>query len=181
MEHGQNTPTTDQEQTTTTQGQLELFFLLFLLQPSSKITKILIPLWRMRYQGCLQYGSIPFLDLLGYGHGTEPGMALRHWIHFQGVHSILDLLSWDPKELEAVPTQQVYHQDDQGQYIHLRINQVKQMLGLIFYMKYILNPTTLVLSFLMTHFIPFHLMNGPTHPYTNEDIFGSRPSKSSWA
>ena len=53
----------------------------------------------MRFQVCLQYV-------------TEPGMALRHWVHFQG--SLLDLLSWDPEELKAVPTQQVYHQDDQG-------------------------------------------------------------------
>ena len=43
-------------------------------------------------------------NLLGHDHTTEPGMALRHWVHFQGVHSILDLLSWDPEELKAVPT-----------------------------------------------------------------------------
>ena len=57
----------------------------------------------MRFQVCLQYV-------------TERGMALRHWVHFQGVlvHSLLDLLSWDSEELKAVPTQQVYHQDDQG-------------------------------------------------------------------
>ena len=28
-----------------------------------------------------------------------------------GVHSLLDLLNWDPEELKAVPTQQVNHQD----------------------------------------------------------------------
>ena len=50
-------------------------------------------------------------------------MALRHWVHLQGVH----ILSWDPEELKAVPAQQVYHQDDQGQYIHLRTNQVKRL------------------------------------------------------
>ena len=49
----------------------------------------------------------------------------------------MDLLSWDPEELKTVSTQQVYHQDDQGQYIHLRTNQVKQICGLITYMKYI--------------------------------------------
>ena len=54
-------------------------------------------------------------NLLGHDHTTEPGMALRHWVHLQGVHSLLDLLSWDPEELKAVPTQQVYHQDHQGQ------------------------------------------------------------------
>ena len=51
------------------------------------------------------------------------------------VHSLLDLLSWDPEELKAVTTQQVCHQDDQGQYIHLRTNQVKQLCGLITHMK----------------------------------------------
>ena len=61
-------------------------------------------------------------------------MALRHWVHFQGVHLLLDLLSWGREELKAVHTQQVYHQDDQGQYIHLRTNQVKQISGPITYM-----------------------------------------------
>ena len=76
-------------------------------------------------------------NLLGHDHTTEPGMALRHWVHFQGVHSLLDLLSWDPEALNAVPTQQVYHQDGQGQHIHLRTNQVKQLCGPITCMKYI--------------------------------------------
>ena len=53
-------------------------------------------------------------NLLGHDHTTEPAMALRHWVHFQGVHSLLYLLSWDPEGLKTVPTQQVYHQDDQG-------------------------------------------------------------------
>ena len=47
-------------------------------------------------------------SLLGHDHTTEPGKALRHWVHFQGVHSLMDLLSWDPEELKAVLTQQVY-------------------------------------------------------------------------
>ena len=64
-------------------------------------------------------------------------MVLRHWVHFQGVHSLLDLLSWDPEELKTVPTQQVYSLDDQGQYVHLRTNQIRQMCGLITYMKHI--------------------------------------------
>ena len=63
-------------------------------------------------------------NLLGHDHTTEPGMALRRWVHFQGVHSLLDLLSWDPEELKTVPSQQVYSLDDQGQYIPLRTNQV---------------------------------------------------------
>ena len=85
----------------------------------------------MRFQGC--HHSLT--TLLGHVHSTEPGMALRHWVHFQGVHNLLDLLSWDPEELTTVSTQQVYSLDDQGQYIHLTTNQVKQMCGLITYMK----------------------------------------------
>ena len=45
----------------------------------------------------------------------------------QGLHSLFDLLSWDPEENKPVPTQHVYHQDDQGQYIHLRTNEVKKL------------------------------------------------------
>ena len=52
---------------------------------------------------------------IGYDHTTEAGMTLRQWVHFQGVYSLLDLLSWDPEEIEADPTQTAYHQDDKGQ------------------------------------------------------------------
>ena len=80
-------------------------------------------------------GAFPYL-LIGHEHTTEPGIALRHWVHFQGLHNLMDLLSWEPEELKTVPTQQVYSQDDQGQYIHLRTNQVKQMCGLTAYKKH---------------------------------------------
>ena len=56
-------------------------------------------------------------SLLGHDHTTEPGMSLRHWVHFQGVHFLLDLLSWYPEELKTVPTQQAFSMDDQGQYL----------------------------------------------------------------
>ena len=46
--------------------------------------------------------------LLDHDHTSDPGIALRQWVHFQGVHNILDLLSWDQEELKAVPAQQVY-------------------------------------------------------------------------
>ena len=39
---------------------------------------------------------------------SDPGIALRQWVHFQGVHNILDLLSWDEEELKAVFAQQIY-------------------------------------------------------------------------
>ena len=46
--------------------------------------------------------------LLGHDPTSDPGIALRQWVHFQGVHNILDLLSWDQEELKPVPAQQVY-------------------------------------------------------------------------
>ena len=64
------------------------------------------------------------------------GIALRQWVQFQGVHNILDLLSWDEEELKAVPAQQVYSLDD-GQGLYLRTNQIKQMCELITYMKHV--------------------------------------------
>ena len=42
-------PKTDQAQTVTTYVRLELIFLLLLIQPSVKLRKTLIPLWRMRF------------------------------------------------------------------------------------------------------------------------------------
>ena len=61
--------------------------------------------------------------LLGHGPTSDPGIALRQWVHFQGVHNILDLLSCDQEELKAVPAQQVYSLDDHGQGLYLRTNQ----------------------------------------------------------
>ena len=75
--------------------------------------------------------------LLGHDPTSDPGIALRQWVHFQGVHNTLDLLSWDQEELKAVPTQQVYSLDDHGQGLYLRTNQIKQMCGLITYMKHV--------------------------------------------
>ena len=44
-------------------------------------------------------------NLLGHDSTSYPGIALRQWVHFQGVHNVLDLLSWDQEELKAVPAQ----------------------------------------------------------------------------
>ena len=104
--------------------------------------------------------------LLGHDHTTEPGMALRHWVHFQGGHSLLDLLSWDPEELKAVPTQQVYHQDDHRQYIHHRTNQVKHFYWLITYMKYIFE------SFNSGPDLP----HDPFHPFSPDEWAQHRPT-----
>ena len=83
--------------------------------------------------------------LLCHDPNSDPGIALRQWVHLQGVHSILDLLSWDQKELKAVPAQQVYSLDDHGEGLYLRTNQIKQMS---------LEPTTQTLTL-------GQLMNGP--------------------
>ena len=75
--------------------------------------------------------------LLAHDPTSDRGIALRQWVHFQGVHNILDLLSWDQEELKAVPAQQVYSLDDHGQGLYLRTDQIKQMCGLITYMKHV--------------------------------------------
>ena len=65
--------------------------------------------------------------LLAHDPTSDPGIALRQWVHFQGVHNILDLLSWDQEELKAFPAQQVYSLDDHGQGLYLRTNQIKRI------------------------------------------------------
>ena len=76
-------------------------------------------------------------NLLGIDPTSNPGIAHRQWVHFQGVHNILDLLSWDQEELKAIPAQQVCSLDDHGQALYLRTNQIIQMCGLITYMKHV--------------------------------------------
>ena len=75
--------------------------------------------------------------LLGHDHTSDPGIDLRQWIQFQGVHNILDLLNRDQEELKAAPAQQVYSLDDHGQGLYLRNNQIKEMSRLITYMKHV--------------------------------------------
>ena len=76
-------------------------------------------------------------NLLGHAPTTEPGFALRQWVHHQGVENHLDLLSWEEEEVKANPTQQVFSLDDHGQGSYLRTNQTKQICGLITYMKHV--------------------------------------------
>ena len=63
--------------------------------------------------------SIPWehslTNLLGHDSTSDPGIALRQWVHFQGVQTLLDLLSWEEEELKAVPAQQEFTLDDHGQ------------------------------------------------------------------
>ena len=85
--------------------------------------------------------SIPWehslTNLLGHDSTSDPGIALRQWVHVQGVENILDLLSWEEDELRAIPAQQVFTIDDHGQGSYLRTNQTKQICGLITYMKHV--------------------------------------------
>ena len=39
-------------------------------------------------------------NLFSHDSTSDPGIVLRQWVHFQRVHNILDLLSWDQEELK---------------------------------------------------------------------------------
>ena len=71
----------------------------------------------------------------------------------------MDLLSWDQEELKAVPDQQVYSLDDHGQGLYLRTNQIKQMCGLIIYMKHVFGAYN-------SDIVP---RDDPFHPFTPDE------------
>ena len=79
----------------------------------------------------------------------------------------MDLLSWDPEELKTVPTQQVYSQDDQGQSIHHRTNQVTQICGLIPYVKHIFE----------SYNFGIELPDDPFHPFSPDECAQHTPAK----
>ena len=98
-------------------------------------------------------------NLLGHAPITEPGIALRQWVHHQGIEDHVDLLSWEEDEIMTNPTQQVFSLDDHGQGSYLRTNQTKQICGLITYMKHVF--TEYMSGGLeQTHFTHSHLKNG---------------------
>ena len=101
----------------------------------------------------------PLTTLLGHDPTSDPGIALRQWVHFQGVCNILDLLSWDQEELKAVPAQQVYSHDDHGQGLYLRTSQTEQMCGLITYMKHVFGTYNSVID----------PQDDPFHPFTPDE------------
>ena len=76
-------------------------------------------------------------NLLGYAPTIEAGIALRQWVNHQGIEDFLDLLSWDEDEVKTNPVQQIFFLDDKGQGSYLRTNQVKQICGLITYVKHV--------------------------------------------
>ena len=97
-------------------------------------------------------------NLLGHAPTPEPGIALRQWVHHQGVQNHLDLLSWEEEEVKANPTQQVFSLDDHGQGSYLRTNQTKQISGLITYMKHVFS------EYMSTGVRP-----EPFHPFSPEE------------
>ena len=98
--------------------------------------------------------------LLDHDPTSDPGIALRQWLHFQGLHNILDLLSWDQEELKAIPAQQVYSLDDHGQGLYLRTNQIKQVCGLLPYMKHVFG----------VYNSDIDPRDDPFHPFTPEEL-----------
>ena len=78
-----------------------------------------------------------FTNLLGLEPTSEPGTALRLWVHHPSVLDLLDLVSWDQEEFKTTPAHHIYSIDDKDQALYLRTNQIKQVSGLITYMKHI--------------------------------------------
>ena len=98
-------------------------------------------------------------NLLGHDSTTEPGIALRQWVHHQSVLNHLDLLSWEEEEVKACPTQQIFSLDDCRQGSYLKTNQTKQICGLITYMKHVFSEYMQKGDWEQP-FHPFHLNNG---------------------
>ena len=104
-------------------------------------------------------------NLLGLEPTSEPGTALRLWVHHQSVQDLLDLFNWDQEELKTTPTQHIYSIDDQGQALYVGTNQIKQSCGLITYMQHVYHthnsdPASSV------DFIPFTLDQWSQHTST---------------
>ena len=119
-------------------------------------------------------------NLLGHAPTTVAGIALRQWVNHQGIEDFLDLLSWDEDEVKTNPVQQIFFLDDKGQGSHLRTNQVKQIRGLITYVKHVFREY-------MDEDVrpnPFHVLS-PEEWSTNfnhvYNIFGPKLTKSHWA
>ena len=98
---------------------------------------------------------------MGHDSTSDPGIALRQWVHFQGVHIILDLLSWEEEELKTVPAQQIFSLDDHGQGSYLRTNQVKRMCGLTTCMKHVFREYNSGIE----------VREDPFHPFTCEEWY----------
>ena len=104
--------------------------------------------------------------LLGHDPTSDPGIALRQLVHFQGVHNILDLLSWDQEELKTIPAQQLYSLEDHGQGLYLTINQIKQICRLITYMTHVFGAYNSGID----------PQDDPFHPFTPEEWSQQTPT-----
>ena len=71
----------------------------------------------------------------------------------------MDQLSWDQEELKAFPVKQVYSLDDHGQGLYHRTDQIKQMCGLITYMKHMFGAYN-------SDIVP---RDDPFHPFTPDE------------
>ena len=79
----------------------------------------------------------------------------------------MDLLSWDQEEIKTTPTQQVYSLDDHGQGLYLRTNQIKQICGVIAYMKHIFGSCN-------SDIVP---QDNPFHPFTSDEWTQQTPTQ----
>ena len=91
-------------------------------------------------------------SLLGHDPTSDPGVALRQWVHFQGVHNILDLLSWAGIVF--------------GQGLYLRTNQIKQICGLTTYMKHVFGACNSGIN----------PQDDPFHPFTPDEWSQQTPT-----
>ena len=122
-------------------------------------------------------------NILGHDPTTEAGRSLRQWVPYQGVHSLLgvDLLSWDPEEFKADPSHTIYNLNDNGESLHLRTNQIKQVAGLITYMRHMFE------SYYSGHalpddpFQPFSPVDWMTHSALHMRTYLVNNISSSWA
>ena len=73
---------------------------------------------------------------MDHDHTTD-GRPIWYWVAYQGVHSHLDLLSWNPEELKTDHSEIIYDVNDEGATLHLRTNQVKQITGPLTYMRHV--------------------------------------------
>ena len=100
-------------------------------------------------------------NLLGSDPTNDAGRSLRQLVAYQRVHTLLDLLSWDPEETKSDPSQTLYDKNHKGEQIHHSPNQIKHLSGLITYMGIYFIPITLALLFLRIHSIHFLLIIRP--------------------
>ena len=89
---------------------MELIFLLLPLQQKCKSSKT-SNMGDQNIRVSTQWEH-SITNLLDNAPTTEPGIALRQWVHHQCVENILDLLSWEEDEIKANPSQQDFSLDD---------------------------------------------------------------------